>query len=52
MFTMIFISSVAILVAILGSAVIWGVDAMRSDEIERAVPVPADRALPAPVSRR
>ena len=51
MFTMILISSVAVLVALLGSALIWGLDAVRADEIERAVPTsPSDaapsRALP------
>ena len=47
MFTMIFISSIAILVGILGSVLIWGLDAVRSDEIERTAPasVPADPAL-------
>ncbi|WP_167288853.1 hypothetical protein [Nocardioides seonyuensis] len=36
MFTMILISSVAVFVALLGSALIWGLDALRADEIERA----------------
>lgn len=47
MFTMILISSVAVLVAILGSVLIWGLDALRSNEIERTAPapVPVDRTL-------
>ena len=53
MFTMIFISSIAVLVGILGSVLIWGLDAMRSDEIERVVPlpVPADPALGSTAAR-
>lgn len=44
MFTMIFISSVALFVGVLGSALIWRFDALRADEIEHP-PVPAiDRA--------
>lgn len=44
MFTMILISSVAVFVALLGSALIWGLDALRADEIERA-------AAPRPLTR-
>ena len=47
MFTMILISSVAIFVGIVGCIIIWGLDAMRADEIERPRPAPATtRALP------
>ncbi|WP_165807259.1 hypothetical protein [Nocardioides currus] len=45
--TMILISSVAILVGIVGCAVIWRMDASRADEIERQPPNldgPDDRA--------
>jgi hypothetical protein len=47
MVTMILISSVAILVGLVGSAVIWGLDVMRADEIEHAAtaPVPVRPAL-------
>lgn len=46
MFTMILISSVAVFVALLGSALIWGLDAVRADEIERAaVPTVPPTAL-------
>lgn len=47
MVTMILISSVAILVGLVGSAVIWGLDVMRADEIEHAAakPVPIRPAL-------
>lgn len=53
MFTMIFISSIAVLVGILGSVLIWGLDAMRSDEIERVVPLPVstDPALGSATAR-
>ena len=43
MTTMILISSVAMLVGIVGSFLIWRFDAHRADEIEHAR-VPADRA--------
>ncbi len=47
MFTMILISSAAIFVGIAGCIIIWGLDAMRADEIERPRPAPATtRALP------
>lgn len=50
MITMIVISSVAVLVAVLGSALIWGWDALRADEIEHAAvrpttPVPPERRM-------
>lgn len=38
--TMILISSVAILVGLVGSAVIWGLDVLRADEIEHAAAAP------------
>lgn len=41
MTTMIFISSVAMLVGIVGSFVIWRMDALRADEIEHETPVRA-----------
>lgn len=44
MFTMIFISSVALLVGILGSALIWGFDALRAEEIEHPKRPTGDRA--------
>ena len=40
MFTVILISTVAILVAIVGCAVIWRLDAARADEVERTPPPP------------
>jgi hypothetical protein len=40
MTTMIFISSVAMLVGIVGSFVIWRMDASRAEEIEHETPVP------------
>lgn len=43
MFTMILISSVAIFVGIFGCAFIWGLDALRADEIQR--PRSADPAV-------
>lgn len=53
MFTMILISSVAVFVALLGSALIWGFDALRADEIEReAVPVSDPPALAPGAHRR
>lgn len=53
--TMILISVVAIIVAIVGSAVIWRLDVARADEIERpAAPAPqaASPAIEAPVPLR
>ena len=44
MFVMVMISTVAILVAIVGCVVIWGYDAKRAQEVERprpAAPLPA-----------
>ena len=38
MVTMVLISSTAILVGIIGCLVIWGLDAVRADEIERPKP--------------
>ncbi len=54
MFTVILISTVAILVAIVGCAVIWRLDAARADEVERTPPppvrpTPAREGLGAPV---
>ena len=46
MFTVILISTVAIVVAIVGCAVIWRLDAARADEVERTAPPPA-RPTPA-----
>lgn len=46
--TMILISVVAIIVAIVGSFVIWRLDVARADEIERPAASPrAHRAVPA-----
>lgn len=42
MTTMIVISSAAVLVALLGSVLIWGWDALRADEIEHATVPPAN----------
>lgn len=52
MYTMIFISSVAMLVGIVGSFFIWRLDASRADEIEHAhAPVnPTPRAVDAATS--
>ena len=44
MLTMIFISSVAIFVGIVGCIVIWGMDAMRADEIAMPKAAPAEVA--------
>lgn len=54
--SMIFISTMAIIVAIVGCAVIWRMDALRADEIERPAAAPVPRALdrgasPAPAPR-
>jgi ABC-type Mn2+/Zn2+ transport system permease subunit len=46
MTTMILISSVAMLVGIVGSFLIWRFDALRADEIEHAVVPVAPAALP------
>lgn len=43
MTTMILISTVAMLVGIVGSFIIWRADAVRADEIEHPI-LPADRA--------
>ena len=48
--TMILISVVAILVAIVGSAVIWRLDVARADEIEQPTAPPLRRPLPRPSS--
>ncbi|MFC0223042.1 hypothetical protein [Nocardioides zeicaulis] len=56
--SMIFISTMAIIVAIVGCAVIWRMDALRADEIERPAAPPAPRpaldrgASPAPAQRQ
>ena len=53
--TMILISVVAILVAIVGSAVIWRLDVARADEIEKPTeraPKPTPPAIEAPTSLR
>lgn len=41
MVSVILISTAAILVAIVGCAVIWRLDALRADEIEQTPPAPA-----------
>lgn len=43
--SMIFISTMAIIVAIVGCAVIWRMDAVRADEIEQPEATPTPRAL-------
>ncbi len=43
--SMIFISTMAIIVAIVGCAVIWRLDAQRADEIERPAAAPVPPAL-------
>ena len=43
MASVILISTVAIIVAIVGCAVIWRLDASRADEIEHLRPAPAPR---------
>ena len=53
MTTMIFISSVAMLVGIVGSFVIWRMDASRAEEIEHEVPVrPANGSLDSGKTRK
>lgn len=53
MSTMIFISSVAMLVGIVGSFVIWRMDASRAEEIEHTTPAtPTGGALEAGTPRK
>lgn len=53
MTTMIFISSVAMLVGIVGSFVIWRMDASRAEEIAHEVPVrPTGGSLDAVKARK
>ncbi len=56
MVTVILISSVAILVAIVGCFVIWRMDAARAEEVDHQTPRPAPRpqleATPAPAATR
>lgn len=45
--SVILISTVAIIVAIVGCAVIWRLDASRAEEIQHLVPAPGTRPSPA-----
>lgn len=46
MFTMILISSTALFVAVVGCALIWGLDARRAEEIDHPAPEGRDPAAP------